>query len=134
MSTFHRKFTGAFTLVEIMIVVAIIALLAAMALPNFLRARKRAQATVILSALRAIDSAMDQYALETSKGAGATVSWSDVRGYLKVSSGVYSSAGNDLFGSAYVGFTVDTIPRLNVTTFNRLSDATPVEFWSPFYP
>src|SRR6201986_2730974 len=58
---------GAFTLVEIMIVVAIIALLAAIAVPNFLRARKRSQATRVLEDLRMIDSAIDQYAIETNK-------------------------------------------------------------------
>ena len=54
-----------FTLVEIMIVVAIIALLAAIAVPGFLRARKRSQASKILNDLRMIDSAVDQYAIET---------------------------------------------------------------------
>ena len=59
-----NKNRGGFTLVEIMIVVAIIALLAAIAVPNFLRARKRSQATRILEDLRMIDSAVDQYAIE----------------------------------------------------------------------
>src|SRR5213080_99175 len=56
-----------FTLVEIMIVVAIIALLAAIAVPGFLRARKRSQASRILNDLRMIDSALDQYAIEHNK-------------------------------------------------------------------
>src|SRR6201982_247612 len=59
---------GGFTLVEIMIVVAIIALLAAIAVPNFLRARKRSQASKILNDLRMIDDGLDEYAIETSKG------------------------------------------------------------------
>ena len=71
----HRR--AGFTLVEIMIVVAIIALLAAIAVPNFLRARKRSQATRILQDLRMIDSAIDQYAIETNKTTGATVDWTD---------------------------------------------------------
>jgi len=54
-----NKRRGGFTLVEIMIVVAIIALLAAIAVPGFLRARKRSQATRILNDLRMIDSAVD---------------------------------------------------------------------------
>ena len=65
-----RKLTtkrAGFTLVEIMIVVAIIALLAAIAVPGFLRARKRSQASKILNDLRLISSAMDQYAIETNK-------------------------------------------------------------------
>src|SRR5215204_1513995 len=72
-----------FTLVEIMIVVAIIALLAAIAVPNFLRARKRSQATRVLEDLRMIDGAKDQYAIETNKTTGATVAWTDIKTYLK---------------------------------------------------
>ena len=67
MLTSLNKRRGGFTLVEIMIVVAIIALLAAIAVPNFLRARKRSQATRMLEDLRVIDSAIDQYAIETNK-------------------------------------------------------------------
>src|ERR1700674_3376821 len=85
-----------FTLVEIMIVVAIIALLAAIAVPNFLRARKRSQATRILEDLRVIDAACDQYAIEYNKSTGATVGWSDIQQYLKNGSVPYFSNGNDL--------------------------------------
>src|SRR5712672_3355807 len=76
-----NKNRGGFTLVEIMIVVAIIALLAAIAVPNFLRARKRSQATRILEDLRIIDSAIDQYAIETNKAGGADVTWTDIQPY-----------------------------------------------------
>ena len=72
-----------FTLVEIMIVVAIIALLAAIAVPGFLRARKRSQASKILNDLRLIDAAVDQYAIETSKSTGSSVVVSDWTNYLK---------------------------------------------------
>ena len=82
---------GGFTLVEIMIVVAIIALLAAIAVPNFLRARKRSQATRVLEDLRMIDSAIDQYAIETNKVTGNPVVWNDIRAYLKTGSALYNS-------------------------------------------
>jgi len=62
-----------FTLVEIMIVVAIIGLLAAIAIPNFVRARKTAQANSCTNALRLIDSAKQQKLLEDPT-AGLTVS------------------------------------------------------------
>src|ERR1035437_9617998 len=65
-----NKRKSGFTLVEIMIVVAIIALLAAIAVPGFLRARKRSQASKVLNDLRLIDSAVDQYAIETNKKTG----------------------------------------------------------------
>ena len=72
-----NKKRGGFTLVEIMIVVAIIALLAAIAVPGFLRARKRSQASRVINDLRLIDSAVDQYAIENNKATGATVNTAD---------------------------------------------------------
>ena len=124
---------GGFTLVEIMIVVAIIALLAAIAVPNFLRARKRSQATRVLEDLRMIDSAIDQYAIETNKVTGAPVAWTDVKAYLKTGSALYNSGGADLFGNTFtVPFAVDTLPAVPATTKTNLSDVAPPEFWSPF--
>ena len=132
-----NKNRGGFTLVEIMIVVAIIALLAAIAVPNFLRARKRSQATRCLEDLRIIDAADDQYAIENNKSTGDTVAWTDVQNYLKTGSVLYDSGGSDLFGNPYNGtaiFSVDSIPKLNSLTFSKLSDVAPVTFWSPYYP
>src|SRR3978361_1406030 len=90
---------SAFTLVEIMVVVAIIALLASLAVPNFLRARKRSQATRILEDLRIIDSAIDQYAIENNKSGGANVIWADIQVYLKKGSVLYNSGGTDMLGN-----------------------------------
>jgi|SRR6185503_442902 len=75
-----------FTLVEIMIVVAIIGLLAAIAIPNFVKARENAQLNSILNNLRIIEGAKDQWALENKKGTGAAVDWDATTGigaYLK---------------------------------------------------
>lgn len=128
-----NKNRGGFTLVEIMIVVAIIALLAAIAVPNFLRARKRSQATQVLEDLRLIDAAIDQYAIENNKGSGDSVSWAGVQGYLKKGSKLYNSAHLDILGNDYgATFTVDTIPNVPGDTFTKLSDVAPSEFWSPF--
>jgi prepilin-type N-terminal cleavage/methylation domain-containing protein len=131
-----NKNRGGFTLVEIMIVVAIIALLAAIAVPNFLRARKRSQATRILEDLRIIDSAIDQYAIENNKSGGDPVIWADIQSYLKKGSVIYNSQGADLLSNKYnddAKFTVDAIPKLNTLSFNKLSDVAPSDFWSPFY-
>ncbi len=128
------KNRGGFTLVEIMIVVAIIALLAAIAVPNFLRARKRSQATRILEDLRMIDGAIDLYAIENNKGNGDLVEWADIQKYLKNGSNIYNSAGVDMLGGTFVGFSVDSIPKLDAATYDKLSDVAPGEFWSPFYP
>jgi prepilin-type N-terminal cleavage/methylation domain-containing protein len=128
---------SAFTLVEIMIVVGIIALLAAIAVPNFLRARKRSQATRCLEDLRIIDAACDEYAIENNKVTGNSVAWTDVQLYVKTGSVLYDSQGFDLFGNAYnvhATFSVDSIPKLNSTTFSKLSDVAPTSFWSPYYP
>ena len=62
-----------FTLVEIMIVVAIIGLLAAIAIPNFVRARETAQANACINNLRQIDGAKDQAALENGLSDGGDV-------------------------------------------------------------
>ena len=64
-----------FTLVEIMIVVAIIGLLVAIAIPNFVKARENAQLNSILNNLRIIEGAKDQWALENKKGTGDSVGW-----------------------------------------------------------
>jgi prepilin-type N-terminal cleavage/methylation domain-containing protein len=128
-----NKRRGGFTLVEIMIVVAIIALLAAIAVPGFLRARKRAQASRILNDLRLIDSAVDQYAIETNKSTGSVVAVTDWTNYLKKTSNLYVTA-KDLFGNAYGSQTVDTLPKVPAGAWTTLSDVADVSFWSPYGP
>src|SRR5438552_17011696 len=89
-----------FTLVEIMIVVAIIALLAAIAVPGFLRARKRSQASRIINDLRLIDSAVDQYAIKNNKSTGYAVDVTDWTRYLKKDTNLFVT-GNDILGNSY---------------------------------
>jgi prepilin-type N-terminal cleavage/methylation domain-containing protein len=86
-----------FTLVEIMIVVAIIGLLAAIAIPNFVRARNTAQRNACINNLRQIDGAKQQWALEQKKSDTDTPTQDDVKVYIKnerfpgcPSSGTYS--------------------------------------------
>jgi prepilin-type N-terminal cleavage/methylation domain-containing protein len=124
---------GGFTLVEIMIVVAIIALLAAIAVPGFLRARKRSQASRILNDLRMIDAAVDQYAVETNRSTGNTVAVTDWTNYLKKGSVLYNS-GNSILGSSYGPQTVDTIPQVVSADYAVLSDVASTGFWSPYGP
>ena len=77
-----------FTLVEIMIVVAIIGLLAAIAIPNFVKARQTSQANACINNLRQIDAAANQFALEKGKktGDGITLT-TDLTPYIKLNSG-----------------------------------------------
>jgi prepilin-type N-terminal cleavage/methylation domain-containing protein len=122
-----------FTLVEIMIVVAIIALLAAIAVPGFLRARKRSQASKVLNDLRLISSAMDQYAIESGKKTSDPINVDDWTKYIKKDTMLYVT-GTDLFGQAYGSQTVDSLPKVPQTTYDNLSDVTDNTFWSPYNP
>jgi prepilin-type N-terminal cleavage/methylation domain-containing protein len=128
----NKKHAG-FTLVEIMIVVAIIALLAAIAVPGFLRARKRSQASKILNDLRMIDGAVDQYAIETNRTTGFSVGVTDWTKYVKKDSILYNT-GQSLFGTAYGSQTVDTIPSVPQADYAVLSDVASTGFWSPYGP
>jgi prepilin-type N-terminal cleavage/methylation domain-containing protein len=131
MLTKFNKRRGGFTLVEIMIVVAIIALLAAIAVPGFLRARKRSQASRIINDLRLIDSAVDQYAIENNKASGFTVTTAEWTKYLKAGTNLYLT-GKDILGNAYGDVKVDSLPKVPQTSFDALSDVAPAEFWSPY--
>ena len=85
-----------FTLVEIMIVVAIIGLLAAIAIPNFVRARAKAQAEACIANLRQIEGAVQVWAVDNNQPDTATPSWDDlVSNYVRTkptcpSSGTYT--------------------------------------------
>ncbi len=133
MLTKLNKKRAGFTLVEIMIVVAIIALLAAIAVPGFLRARKRSQASKVLNDLRLISAAVDQYAIENGKKSGEAVAVSDWTNYLKKDTAL-AQTGKDLFQQDYLDQTVDSIPKVPLQTYNNLSDVADATFWSPYNP
>ena len=78
-----RKNTAGFTLVEIMIVVAIIGLLAAIAVPNFATARTNSRRSACINNLRLIDAAQEQWALENNKNTGDAVGAADVLPFLR---------------------------------------------------
>ena len=80
----NRK--SGFTLVEIMIVVAIIGLLAAIAIPNFIRARTKSQENACINNLRQMDGAVQQWALETKAAATAAVTLTDIQPFIKLTS------------------------------------------------
>ena len=76
-----------FTLVEIMIVVAIIGLLAAIAIPNFVKSRATSQANACINNLRQIDAAANQFALEKGKKTGDAITLAtDLTPYIKLNS------------------------------------------------
>ncbi len=132
LNSLHRRRPGGFTLVEIMIVVAIIALLASIGVPGFLRSRKRSQAARVLSDLRILDSAMDQYAIEHNKLTGTTASFTDLKAYMKKGQSLYAT-GKDVLGYSYgPTFTVDSLPQVPTQTRSALSDVIDSTFWSPY--
>ena len=120
-----------FTLVEIMIVVAIIALLAAVGIPGFLRARKRSQASRIINDLRLIDGAVDAYAIEANKSTGDPVLVTDWTRFLKPGTNLYVT-GKDIMGAPFGTQSVDSLPRVPTTSKDALSDVATPEFWSPY--
>src|ERR1051325_5675583 len=75
-----------FTLVEIMIVVAIIGLLAAIAIPNFVKARTTSQQNACINNLRQYDGAVQQWALENKKDSTATYTMTSIQPYVKLDS------------------------------------------------
>jgi prepilin-type N-terminal cleavage/methylation domain-containing protein len=95
-----------FTLVEIMIVVAIIGLLAAIAIPNFVKARASSQASACINNLRQIDSAANQFALEQRKSTGSAITFpADLTPYIKLNSAsrIPPCPANGTYNDATVG-------------------------------
>jgi prepilin-type N-terminal cleavage/methylation domain-containing protein len=80
----NRK--SGFTLVEIMIVVAIIGLLAAIAIPNFIRARTKSQQNACINNLRQYDGAVQQWALENKKAGTDPYTLDDLKPFIKLDS------------------------------------------------
>ena len=103
-----------FTLVEIMIVVAIIGLLAAIAIPNFVKARTTSQQNACINNLRQIDGAKQQWALENKKGSTDTPTSAEVNSYIKAPP--TCPGGGTTFALSYTINTISENPACLIVT------------------
>jgi prepilin-type N-terminal cleavage/methylation domain-containing protein len=98
----------AYTLIEILIVIGIIALLASMAIPNLMKSRNTSNTQVCISNLININNAIQQWALETRPSENAPITFTDIRPYL--SGRIVCPSGGKTFGDSYSITTINDKP------------------------
>jgi prepilin-type N-terminal cleavage/methylation domain-containing protein len=108
-----------FTLVEIMIVVAIIGLLVAVAIPNFVHARSSAQQNACINNLRQIDGAVQTWALERNKTSTDTYTLNSILPYIKLDSNG-NIPGCPANGTYAPGTTVSNPPTCTLSTIGHV--------------
>ena len=121
--------------------VAPAAILSAVAVPNFLRARARSEATVIQQEMRMLDAAIDQWALENNKPKGTQPTTDDLKPFIKTGTPLYnrlaSNPGATSFPSSVQGFSI-IIPRVGdklsvpAGIIQKYRDTCPPDFWAPY--
>lgn len=115
-----------FTLIEIMIVVAIIGLLAAIAIPNFVHARTTAQSNACINNLRQIDGAKQEFALENKKSSAYVVTSTDIQPFMgrgvngTLPTCPSDSAATPTFTTSYVIGSLSVAPTCNINTTNHV--------------
>ena len=98
-----KRMKNGFTLVEIMIVVAIIGLLAAIAIPSFMKARTTSQANACINNLRQIEAGKEQWALATKQLPNVVADTTAVMAYIKNPTAVTNCPGGGTISFGNVG-------------------------------
>ena len=131
----HTKIQKGFTLVEIMIVVSIIILLAAIAIPSFIRARQRSQASTTINGARQLDAAVDQWAIENGIDNGVAVTLPSLAVYVKPGSAfelaLTSSNPTDALGNDYT-FNNTGAGQLQISATTKASLSAVVADWGGY--
>ena len=119
MKTANAPRLAGFTLVEIMIVVAVIGLLAAIAIPNFVRARATSQVTACINNMRQIDCAIQQVSMEKNLHTGDTIISGDLTPYIKLNSAssIPGCPANGIYEIQPVGSTPSVVCSLSTLSF-----------------
>ena len=112
--------TRGFTLIEIMIVVALIGMLAAIAIPNFVKARSQSQVNACLNNLRKIDDATQEWALEHGAGPNSSVGFDDIQPYLKSAILCPSAGSGATFATTYTITTVSNKPACRIAPLTHI--------------
>jgi prepilin-type N-terminal cleavage/methylation domain-containing protein len=110
MKNIKQSRKAGFTLVEIMIVVAIIGLLAAIAIPNFVKARATSQQNACINNMRQLTAAVNEWALESGQQTGATVSNNNLTPYIQLNAN--SSIPGCPAGGTYTLGAVGNLPQV----------------------
>ena len=111
-----------FTLLEIMIVVSIIGLLTTIAVPRFVKARTRSQASTCISNLRTIAGATQQWALENKQAGDSSVTYADIKGYFRGPVLCPSDAAST-FGTSYEVTAVSNAPACRIAPLEHIMPA-----------
>ncbi len=116
----QSKSSAGFTLLEMMIVLSIIGLLAAIAIPSFVHARQTSQSKACINNLRQIDAAKQQWALDMRRPTNAVPQFSDVSSYLRGPVVCPTAGDGATFDASYELNDVSTKPACKISPGDHL--------------
>ncbi len=122
----------AFTLIEVFLIVAIVAMMIAIIIPGAMQSRRRGRAEAVRLEMKLLDRALQQYATATGKKAGATATFKDVKKYLPPGSHLVQTGGSDLLGHPFGTLTVDSPVLVPPKTAAQLDAVVDPAFWADY--